>query len=119
MADNFIKIFRDKVKLEQLKEKLRGDYTYASIGRFFGIDRTTVQYQAKKLGLEKKRQFRIYDLFPVPTEKPVVEVKVNKPDLRHPLAKEKMNPGLPTYRDYVKAEEERRIQNLLNKATPR
>lgn len=57
-AAGFKKPFRTEAKRHELLDLLKTDKSYCSIARHFGVDHTSVAYQAKKLGVEKiKRRY--------------------------------------------------------------
>ncbi len=108
----FNKVFKDPEKLETLIGFLKEGYSYASIGRHFGVDHTSIIWQAKKLGLKHGQQG--VNMAPPPGLHPPTRVPRARDVLEKQKAKivvvdgERVNRGLPTYQDYIKAENDRR-----------
>lgn len=112
----YTKVFQNPEKKEELARLLKEGYSYASLGRYFGVDHTSVIWHARKLGIESGRGEG-------KTMEPPRPRKMKVPKMKEVLAKQKekivvvdgerVNRGLDSYADYLKVENERRRKQGL------
>lgn len=116
----YVKVFKDPEKLAKLRELLLEGYSFNSIGRFFGVDHTSIIWHARKIGIASGTRgftagkcldapppgmFPAQSKFKVPKYKDVLAKQEEKIVV---IDGERINRGLNTYADYVRAENERR-----------
>lgn len=104
-------IFNDKTRLEEmLALRMRG-ISVIQLGKLYDVDHTTIVYHCKRNGVGHKRELKTETV-----ERKKREIPQKPPQkviTLHPiLANERINRGLPSYADYIRAEEKRRYAHL-------
>lgn len=93
-------IITNKLKAEMIRLRLSG-WSWHKLGRYFGVDHSTVIYHVKRAGIDIKE----------------TKSSLKKPSRHLERVEMKINRPLPgkVYKDYLQEEENRKYQKLLAK----
>lgn len=54
----FTRVFDVETKKEELAKLLKTNFSYSKIARHFGVDHSSIIYQAEKMGLRRAKTYR-------------------------------------------------------------
>lgn len=115
MEKTYVKLFRDKKVLQEMLELVKQGYSYSFLSRKFGVDRSSILYQVRKHKIERLVKIT-KPKFPksYPQDGKLFKLKDYYVDA---FTKEKINTGLLDYKSYIKAEQDRKWKEFINKPT--
>lgn len=109
----YVRVFDDIDKLREMLELRKKGYSFLKLANIYNVDHSSIIYQVQKhrviqpLGIKK---VRLVKKGIIPT---LADIKQSMENLEYEKG-ERINPG-KSYKEYLKDEEKRKFNNLVNK----